>query len=67
MDRYFQAFEAGTLTPKLYNEKVRDMCARIKELEAQKRNLEARRERLELPGALVENAVTIVGRFSSDH
>ena len=62
MDRYFGAFEAGTLTPELCDEKVRDLCARLQELEAEKRNLEARRERLELPavdremlGALMEN------------
>ena len=62
MDRYFEAFEAGTLTPELCNEKVRDLRARLEELEGEKRDLEARRERLELPavdremlGGLVEN------------
>lgn len=49
MDRYFEAFEAGTLQAELCNEKVRDLRARLEELEAEKRDLEARRERLELP------------------
>jgi hypothetical protein len=62
MDRYFEAFEAGTLQAELCNEKVRDLRARLEELEGEKRDLEARRERLELPAvdrgmlaSLVEN------------
>ena len=62
MDRYFEAFEAGTLQAELCNEKVRDLRARLEELETEKRDLEARRERLELPavdremlGAIVQN------------
>lgn len=51
MDRYFNAFEAGTLQAELCNEKVRDLRTRLEELEAEKRELEARRERLELPAA----------------
>ncbi|HWP37352.1 MAG TPA: zinc ribbon domain-containing protein, partial [Gemmatimonadales bacterium] len=46
MDRYFEAFEAGTLQAELCNEKVRDLRTRVEELEAEKRELEARRERL---------------------
>ena len=68
MDRYFEAFEAGTLTPELCNEKVRDLRARLEELEGEKRDLEARRERLELPAvdrgmleALVENFERVMG------
>lgn len=60
--RYFEAFEAGTLKAELCNEKVRDLRARMEELEAEKHDLEARRERLELPtldrgmlAAIVEN------------
>jgi hypothetical protein len=62
MARYFEAFEAGTLRADLCNEKVRDLRARIEELEAETRDIEARRERLELPtldrgmlAAIVEN------------
>ncbi|MGQ9589910.1 MAG: recombinase family protein [Planctomycetota bacterium] len=49
LDRYFEAFQAGTLEAELCNEKVRDLRARLEELEAEKRDLEARRERLQLP------------------
>ena len=49
IDRYFEAFEAGTLKAELCNEKVRDLRSRMEELEGEKRGLEARRERLELP------------------
>jgi site-specific DNA recombinase len=49
MDRYFEAFEAGTLQAELCNEKVRDLRTRLEELENEKRALEARRGRLELP------------------
>ena len=63
MDRYFEAFEAGTLTPELCNEKVRDKGARLKALEAEKRNLEARREKLELPEVDREMLKTLVQNF----
>ncbi len=49
IDRYFEAFEAGTLKAELCNEKVRDLHARLDELAAEKRDIEARRERLDLP------------------
>ena len=49
VNRYFEAFEAGTLKPEMCNEKVSDLNARIRELEIEKKGLEARRERLELP------------------
>jgi site-specific DNA recombinase len=49
IDRYFSAFEAGKLEPGLCNEKVRDLRARLEELEAERQDLEARREQLELP------------------
>jgi hypothetical protein len=49
MDRYFGAFEAGSLRPELCNEKIQDLNARLQELEAEKRDLEARRKRLEIP------------------
>lgn len=49
LDRYFEAFEAGTMKPELCNEKIEDLNDRIAELETEKRELEARRKRLELP------------------
>lgn len=49
MDRYFEAFEAGTLQAELCNEKIQDLNARLQELEAEKRDLETRRKRLDLP------------------
>ena len=49
IDRYFEAFEAGTLKPELCNKKVQDLNARLDELAAEKRELEGRRKRLELP------------------
>ena len=49
IDRYFEAFEAGTLKPALCNKKVQDLNARLDELAAEKRELEGRRKRLELP------------------
>lgn len=49
MDRYFEAFEAGSLKPEVCNGKVQDLNARLQELEAEKRDLETRRKRLDLP------------------
>ena len=46
MNRYLEAFEVGTLPAELCNKTVRDLRARLEELEVEKRNLEARRERL---------------------
>lgn len=63
MDRYFEAFEAGTLTPELCNEKVGDLRPRLEELEGKKRDLEAPRERLKLPAADRDMLEEIVKRF----
>ena len=49
IDRYFEAFEAGTLKPALCNEKVQRLTARLEELEAERQALEGRRKRLALP------------------
>ena len=49
LDRYFEAFEAGTMKPQLCDEKIQDLSARLEELQAEKHELEDRRERLELP------------------
>jgi len=49
IDRYFEAFEAGTMRPELCNEKIQDLHARLEELEAEQCELEGRRKALELP------------------
>ena len=49
IDRYFEAFEAGTMKPELCDERVQDLNARLEELEAESRALEGRRKHLELP------------------
>ena len=62
LDRYFEAFESGTMKPQLCGRKVEDLTARLSQLEAEKRALELRRGQLELPavdhntlGALIDN------------
>ena len=49
VDRYFEAFEAGTMKPELCDERIQNLSASLDELEAEKRELEGRRRRLELP------------------
>jgi hypothetical protein len=49
LDRYFEAFEAGALKPEICRQKVDDLNARVKELEAEKGGLETKRKKLELP------------------
>ena len=49
IDRYFEAFEAGTMKPELCSERIQDLKARLQELEVESRELEGRRRRLELP------------------
>ncbi len=49
VDRYFDAFEKGTMKPEICNEKILDLRTRLEELGSEKRELETRRERLELP------------------
>jgi site-specific DNA recombinase len=63
LDRYFEAFEAGTLQAELCNGKVRDLRARLEELETEKRDLEARRERLELPAIDRDMLASLVDNF----
>ena len=63
IDRYFEAFEAGTLKAELCNEKVRNLRTRMEELEGEKRGLEARRERLELPAIDREMLASIMDNF----
>ena len=63
MDRYFEAFDAGTLQAELCNDKVRDLRNRLEELEVEKRDLEARREMLELRAIDREMLAGIVEKF----
>ncbi len=49
VDRYFEAFEAGTMKPELCSERIQDLNTRLEELDSEKRKLEGRRKRLELP------------------
>jgi hypothetical protein len=49
VDRYLEAFETGRLDADTCNGKVRDLKARLAELEAERTDLEERRERLSLP------------------
>jgi len=63
LDRYFEAFEAGSLQPELCNQKVRNLRERLEGLEAEKRDLEARRERLDLPAIDRDMLAALVDNF----
>jgi hypothetical protein len=63
VERYFEAFEAGTLKAELCNRKVQDLHDRLEQLDAEKRELEARRERLELPAIDREMLSALVDNF----
>ena len=63
IDRYFEAFEAGTLKPALCNEKVQRLTARLEELEAERQALEGRRKRLALPVIDKETLSGVVANF----
>ena len=63
LDRYFKAFETGKLEAEVCNEQVRNLRARLEELDAEKRALEARRKRLELPSIDRETLAAIVDNF----
>lgn len=63
MERYFEAFEAGTLEAQLCNEKVRALRTRLDALEVEKQALEARREKLEIPAIDRDMLASLVDRF----
>ncbi len=63
IDRYFEAFETGSMKPDLCNQKVQDLKAQLQELEVEKRELEARRERLELPSIDREMLSRLLNEF----
>ena len=67
VERYFEAFEAGTLKAELCNRKVQDLHDRLERLESEKAELAARREHLKLPvidremlSALVDNFEQVI-------
>jgi hypothetical protein len=62
-DRYFEAFENGTMKPDICSQKVKDLNATLEALGAEKRELEARRERLELPAIDREMLSRLVDKF----
>jgi len=62
-ERYFQAFEAGTMKPEVCTEKVEDLNARLADLEAERAELEDRRKRLELPELDRELLAGLVAEF----
>ncbi len=49
LDRYFLAFETGTMEPSVCNARVQELRTQLKQLEAQQEALEARREALDIP------------------
>ncbi|OGQ00334.1 MAG: hypothetical protein A2Z40_04395 [Deltaproteobacteria bacterium RBG_19FT_COMBO_60_16] len=63
IDRYFDAFETGTLKAELCSEKVGDLNTRLVGLEAEKRDLETRRARLELPSIDREMLTALIDNF----
>lgn len=63
LDRYFKAFEAGKLEAEVCNEQVRNLRARLEELDVEKRELEARRKRLELPAIDQEMLIALLANF----
>ncbi len=63
IDRYFDAFEAGTLKAELCNEKVGNLRTRLEALEGERQSLESRRERLQLPAIDREMLNSIVDNF----
>lgn len=49
VERYFKAFETGSMKPELCNEKVAELNARLDDLQAEMEALRSRREHLDLP------------------
>ena len=61
--RYLEAFETGKLEVDVCNQKVRDLKARLAELDAERAELEARRERMNLPEMDREFLRKVVAEF----
>lgn len=63
IDRYFEAFETGTMKPDLCNQKIQDLNAQLEEMATEKRELEGRRKRLELPAIDREMLAGLLDNF----
>ncbi len=63
LDRYFEAFEAGTMKPDLCNQKVKDLTATLDALEIERRELAARQTRLTIPPVDQEMLKEILSEF----
>ncbi|MCL5884717.1 MAG: hypothetical protein M1377_05170, partial [Deltaproteobacteria bacterium] len=63
VDRYFEAFEAGTMKPDLCNQKVKDLTATVEALEVERRELAARKARLTIPPVDKEMLSGILSEF----
>jgi hypothetical protein len=63
IDRYFDAFETGSMKPELCTEKIQDLKSRIVELEIEKHHLEERRKKLELPAIDREMLSSLLDNF----
>jgi site-specific DNA recombinase len=63
IDRYFEAFETGTLKAELCSEKVGELKARLVGLETERRDTETRRNHLELPAIDFEMLTSFVANL----
>jgi len=63
VDRYFEAFGAGTMKPDLCNQKVKDLAATLEALKIERRELAARRSRLTIPPVDKEILEGILSEF----
>ena len=63
IDRYFDAFETGSMKPELCTEKIQGLKSRIAELEIEKQHLEERRKKLELPAIDREMLSSLLDNF----
>jgi len=63
LDRYFEAFEAGTMKPDLCNQKVKDLTGTLEALEIERKELAARKGRLTIPPVDKEMLEGILSEF----
>lgn len=63
LDRYFEAFEAGTMKPDLCNQKVKDLTATLEALEVERGELAARKGRLTIPPVGKERLEKVLSEF----
>ena len=63
LNRYFEAFEAGTMDPQLCNTKIGALSSRVEELADEQRQLEMRSRRLALPVIERKAIAELLDRF----